>query len=69
MGLRQYGGGVPQQREALGATDRSASFTMADRINEAVASSECRLAAARRAQAILEQHPEIEELLNLLQQF
>jgi hypothetical protein len=51
------------------ACDQPRAFTLQDRVNQAVAESERRLAAAQRADEILKKNPELEELLNLLQQF
>jgi hypothetical protein len=41
--------------------------TMKDRLAEAVASAEARLADAKRAKEIFDAHPELEELLNIMQ--
>ena len=41
--------------------------TMKDRIAEAVASAEARLADTKRAKEIFDAHPELEELLNIMQ--
>ena len=41
--------------------------TMKDRLAEAVASAEHRLADAKRAKEIFDAHPDLEELLNIMQ--
>lgn len=41
--------------------------TMKSRLAEAVASAEARLADAKRAKEIFDAHPELEELLNIMQ--
>lgn len=41
--------------------------TMKDRLAEAVAHAEAKLADARRAKEIFDAHPELEELLNIMQ--
>ena len=41
--------------------------TMQDRLTQAVAVAEARLADARRAKEIFDAHPELEELLNIMQ--
>lgn len=62
-----YGGEMAAKSAAL---DRGVnSFTQRDRINQAIAEAEQRLAAAKRAAEILEKNPDIEELLNLLNRF
>lgn len=45
------------------------SFTLGDRIDQAVSESAQRLQAAKRAREILDKNPEIEELVNLLGRF
>ena len=41
--------------------------TLKDRLAQAVAEAESRLTDARRAKDILDKHPELEELLNIMQ--
>lgn len=41
--------------------------TLKQRIEHAVLEAEARLAAAKRAREIFDQHPELEELLNIMQ--
>ena len=41
--------------------------TMKDRLVEAVRNAEARLADAKRAKEIFDAHPELEELLNIMQ--
>lgn len=53
----------------LGGGTLVAANTVSARIDAAIEQSEARLAAAKKARDILNQHPEIEELINLLQRF
>lgn len=55
--------------QASSPVEKCVSFTMKDRINEAIRQAEQRLDAAKRAREILAAHPDIEELLNILQRF
>jgi hypothetical protein len=41
--------------------------TLKERLTQAVAGAECRLADAKRAKEIFTAHPELEELLNIMQ--
>lgn len=64
-----YGGEQAMGGSVAKSLDMPRSFTQRDRINQAVAEAEQRLAAAKRAAEILEKNPDIEELLNLLGRF
>lgn len=64
----EYIGGQTSAKSAM-QLGNPAVFTQRDRINQAISEAEQRLAAAKRAAEILEAHPEIEELLNLLNRF
>lgn len=61
------GGSGATAMEQKSASSRQ--FTLNDRIKGAISESEQRLAAAKRADEILQQNPQLEELLNLLQRF
>lgn len=45
------------------------TFTLGDRIDQAVREADQRLQAAKRARQLLDQYPDIEELVNLLGRF
>jgi hypothetical protein len=63
-----YSGGA-EQAKAMSNALSPHSFTLNDRIKQAISEGEARLAAAKRAEEILTKNPELEELLNLLQRF
>lgn len=55
-----YGGGSLNETKAVGP------ISMKQRLTDAVRQAEAKLADAKRAKEILDQHPELEELLNIL---
>ena len=59
------GGGYAEQGDSQPKMVRMP--TMQDRLIEAVKSAEARLADAKRAKEIFDAHPELEELLNIMQ--
>lgn len=62
-GIGGYNSGAEQMAQKVRA------FTLRDRIEQAKTQAAQQLATAKRAEEILQAHPEIEELINLLQRF
>lgn len=61
------GGGMIQASEDYSQTKMTRMPTMKERLDLAVKRAEIQLADAKEARAILDQHPELERLINLLQ--
>lgn len=60
-------GGAAQGYDAEGPSKMLRMPTLKDRMEQAVLDAEARLADAKRAREILNAHPELEELLNIMQ--
>ena len=61
------GGAMEESRYAASTAKMVHAPSMKNRLAEAVASAEAKLADAKRAKEIFDAHPELEELLNIMQ--
>lgn len=60
---------LQKMMESQGMSSRPVPFSVTDRVNAAIQDYTLKLEAANQAKTLLERNPDIERLLNLLQQF